>query len=125
MYFNTIIFKCRDKFIYLGSTVRSAEGSLSEQIRRIGIATARMNSLSAIWSQTHLSIATKLRLYSIFIVHIRYSSMRLKLGRASRSLSTVCRPSMVHMCCQWRIHNVRSSLMCDLQSHRASTHRRH
>ena len=58
------------EIFFLGSTVSSADGSRSEQMRRIGLAAVSMNNLTVIWSQPHLSIATKLRLYSPLVVPI-------------------------------------------------------
>ena len=47
-------------FVYLGSAINSADGSRSEQLRRIGIAAGNMNNLECIWRQPHLLLATKL-----------------------------------------------------------------
>ena len=52
-------------FVYLGSTINSADGSRSEHLRRIEIAPGNMNNLQCIWRQPHLLLATKL--YMIFI----------------------------------------------------------
>ena len=45
-------------FVYLDSTINSADGSRFEQLRRIGIAAGNMNNLDCIWRQPHLLLAT-------------------------------------------------------------------
>ena len=40
--------ECVHSFVYLGSTINSADGSRSEQLRRIGIAAGNMNNLQCI-----------------------------------------------------------------------------
>ena len=55
-------------FVYLGSTINSADGSKSEQLLRIGRAAENMNNIECIWRQPHLLLATKLYLYMTLIV---------------------------------------------------------
>ena len=50
-------------FVDLGSTINSADGSRSEQLRRIGKAAGNMNRLECIWRQPHLLADGKLGLY--------------------------------------------------------------
>src|SRR5271163_4750341 len=57
-------------FLYLGSSISSADGSRFEQLRRIGIAAGNMSNLECIWRQPTLLLATKLRLYMTLIVPI-------------------------------------------------------
>ena len=57
-------------FVYLGSSISSADGSRSEQLRRIGIAASNMNNLDCIWRQPCLALQTKIRLYMCLIVPI-------------------------------------------------------
>lgn len=59
-----------EQFTYLGSMVSSAQGSRTEQLRRIGIAASNMNRLSRVWRQSHLSLATRLRLYMSLIIPV-------------------------------------------------------
>ena len=92
-----------DKFIYLGSTVCSADGSRSEQARRIGLAAANMNSLTSVWNQTHLCLATKLRLYMTLIVPILlYASDTWTINKVDLD-----HLQAFHMRCQRRILGVR------------------
>ena len=92
-----------DKFVYLGSTICSVDGSRSEQMRRIGLAAANMNNLASVWSQSHLSTATKLRLYMTLIVPILlYASETWTVNKVDLD-----RLQAFHMRCQRRILNVR------------------
>ena len=56
-------------FVYLGSSFSSADGSRSEQLRRIGIAASNMGNLECIWRQPCLALQTKIRLYNSVYVH--------------------------------------------------------
>jgi len=53
-----------EEFTYLGSIQSSSSNSGPEYIRRIGLAASAIKRLDCIWSQSKLSIATKLRIYS-------------------------------------------------------------
>ena len=53
-----------------GSMICYANGSRSEQMRRIGLAAANMNNLACICNQACLSLATNLRMYITLIVPI-------------------------------------------------------
>ena len=57
-------------FVYLGSPISSADGSRSEQLRRIGITASNMDNLECIWRQPCLALQTKIRLYMALIVPI-------------------------------------------------------
>ena len=57
-------------FVYLGSPISSADGSRSEQLRRIGITASNMGNLECIWRQPCLALQTKIRLYMALIVPI-------------------------------------------------------
>jgi len=57
-------------FVYLGSTISSGSNSHAEGMRRIGLASSVIDSLSRIWSQRHLSLTTKCRLYSSCILAV-------------------------------------------------------
>ena len=61
-----------DQFCYLGSVIDlEVSGRCRPDIlRRIGIASSSMNSVSRVWSQSKLSLATKLRIYETCIVPI-------------------------------------------------------
>ena len=92
-----------DKIVYLGSTVCSADGSRSEQMRRIGLAAANMNNLTCIWNQARLSLATKLRLYMTLIIPILlYASETWTINKVDLD-----RLQAFHMRCQRRILGVR------------------
>jgi len=47
-----------DKFTYLGSHLSSAEGSRSDQRRRMGIASSTMQRMSHVWRQSNHYLAT-------------------------------------------------------------------
>ena len=72
-------------------------------LRRIGIASSSMNSMSKVWSQTTLSLATKLRIYQTCIVPILlYGSETWMLLKADSD-----RLQAFHMRAQRRILGVR------------------
>ena len=56
------------QFCYLGSIIDSAGSCRPDALRRIGNASSSINS--EVWSQTKLSLATKLRIYQTCIVPI-------------------------------------------------------
>ena len=90
-------------FIYLGSSISSADGSRSEQLRRIGIAAGNMNNLECIWRQPHLSLTTKLRMYMSLIMPILlYASETWTSTKADLD-----HLQAFHMRCQRRILGVR------------------
>ena len=91
-----------DQFCYLGSEISSSQGFLSEQVRRIGIASSAMKRLSKIWQQSSLSQATKLRLYMALIVPVPlHASETLTLSKADSA-----RLKAFHMRCQRQILGV-------------------
>jgi len=53
-----------EEFIYLGSIQSSHSNSGPEYIRHIGLAASAMERLDCVWSQSKLSISTKLRIHS-------------------------------------------------------------
>ena len=59
-----------DRFIYLGSLIDSPGGCRTECLRRIGLASSCMRDLAAVWKQKHLSLETKLRLYSSLVTPV-------------------------------------------------------
>jgi len=59
-----------EEFTYLGSIQSSSSNSRPEYIRRIGLAASAMKRLDCIWSQSKISIATKLRIYSTCVLSI-------------------------------------------------------
>jgi len=59
-----------EEFIYLGSIQSSHSNSGPEYIRRIGLAASAMERLECIWSQSKLSISTKLRIYSTYMLPV-------------------------------------------------------
>ena len=64
-----------DKFVYLGSAVCSADGSRSEQTRRIGLAAANINNLACIWIQACLSLANKIT--PVYDLYCSQTALRL------------------------------------------------
>ena len=92
-----------DKFVYLGISVCSADGSRSEQMRRIGLAAVNMNNLACTWTHARLSLATKLRLYITLIVPtMLYASETWTVNKIDLD-----RLQTIHMRCQQRILSVR------------------
>ena len=59
-----------DHFCYLGSTVTSLANSRDESVRRIGIASSNMQRLDRVWKQRNLSVKTKFRIYTCFVLSI-------------------------------------------------------
>ena len=59
-----------DRFTYLGSLIDSPGGCRTECLRRIGMASSCMRDLAAVWKQKHLSLQTKLRLYSSLVTPV-------------------------------------------------------
>ena len=59
-----------DQFCYLGSSIDSTGRCKPEVMRRIGIASSSMNSLTRVWAQASLSLAAKLRIYETCIMPI-------------------------------------------------------
>ena len=53
-----------DDFIYLGSMQSCHSNSRPECLRRLGITATVMQRLERVWSQQHLSLTTKLHIYS-------------------------------------------------------------
>jgi len=51
-----------EEFTYLGSIQSSKSNSRPEYIRRIGLAASALKRLDCVWSQSKLSITTKLRI---------------------------------------------------------------
>ena len=72
-------------------------------LRRLGIASSAMNSLSRVWSQSKLSLKTKLQIYQTCIVSVLlYGSETLTLLTADLN-----RLQAFHMRCQRRILGVK------------------
>ena len=86
-------------FVHLCSSINSADGSRSEQLRRIGIAAGNMNNLECIWRQPHL-LATKLRLYMTLIVPMLLVVQALPTletsSRSAGTLSLAASPAWTH-----------------------------
>jgi hypothetical protein len=59
-----------DKFTYLGSVISSSGGCRTECLRRIGLASSCMRDLTRVWKQKHLSLQTKLHLYSSLVIPV-------------------------------------------------------
>jgi len=59
-----------EEFTYLGSIQSSSSNSGPEYIWHIGLAASAMKRLDCIWSQSKLSIAMKLRIYSTCVLSI-------------------------------------------------------
>lgn len=57
-------------FTYLGSKFASKCNSFPECMRRIGLTATAMDSCNGIWCQRSLSLSTKIRLYSTYIMPI-------------------------------------------------------
>lgn len=92
-----------DQFCYLGSVIDSSGRCRPDILRRIGIASSSMNSMSRVWSQSKLSLATKLRIYETCIVPILlYGSETWTILKADLD-----RLQAFHMRAQRRILGVR------------------
>jgi len=62
-----------ENFTYLGSQLSSVDGSRTEERGRIGIAAStmqRMSVMSHVWSRSHLTLPTRLRLYMSLVVPV-------------------------------------------------------
>ena len=57
-----------DDFIYLGCKISSDGRCTPEVLRRIALAASAMNRLGNVWKQSHLLLATKLRLYELCVL---------------------------------------------------------
>jgi len=90
-------------FCYLGSVQDSDGRSYPDILRRIGIASSQMNSLSRVWSHRKLSLSTKLRIYQTCILPIALygSESWTLLFTDSKRLQAF------HMRCQRRILGVK------------------
>jgi hypothetical protein len=94
--------ECVRQFTYLGSSISSESGSRAEQLRRIGIASSVMQSLSCIWKSSTLTLRTKIRLYSILVIPVLlYGSETWTMTKADCS-----KLQAFHMRCQRRIIGV-------------------
>ena len=70
-------------FTYLGSILSSCSNSSDESQRRIGLASSVMKSLSRIWNQKKLSLSTKIRIYSAYVLPVLlYGSESWTLAKA-------------------------------------------
>jgi Reverse transcriptase (RNA-dependent DNA polymerase) len=88
-----------DQFCYLGSVQDVSGRCHPDMMRRLGIAASSMNSLSRVWSQSKLSLSTKLRVYQTCIVPVLlYGSDTWTLLQAD-----IHRLQAFHMRCQRRI----------------------
>ena len=92
-----------NQFCYLGSTLDSSGRCKPDVLRRIGIASSSMNSLSRVWSQHGLSSSTKFKVYQACIISV------LLYGSETWTLlsSDAARLQAFHMRCQRRILGVR------------------
>ena len=95
--------ECVDQFCYLGSTQDSSGRCRPDLLRRIGIASSSMNSLSRVWAQANLSLHTKLRIYNTCIMPVfLYGSETWTLLSADTSSLQA-----FHMRCQRRILGIK------------------
>ena len=75
----------------------------TKYIRRIGLAVSALKRLDCVWSQSKLSITTKLRIYSTFVLPIRlYGSETWTLIQADWN-----KLDSFHVRCQRRILHIR------------------
>ena len=65
-----------EEFTYLGSIQSSPSNFGPEYFWRIGLVASAMKRLDCIWSQSKLSIATKLRIYSTCDVRVIHTTLR-------------------------------------------------
>ena len=85
-------------FVYLGSSISSADRSRSEQLHRIRIAASNMSNLDCIWRQPCLALQRKIRLYMSLIVPILlYASETWTMTKADTA-----HLQAFHMRCQRR-----------------------
>ena len=102
---NGEVVEAVDSFVYLGSTMSSGSNSYSEVMRRIGLASSITDRLSRIWSQRHLSLTTKFRLYSCCILAVLlYACETWTLTKADWK-----RLESFHLRCQRRILGIKWS----------------
>src|SRR5580692_1236731 len=87
----------------MNSFLKSSGRSRPDILRRICIAASLLNSMSRVWTQTKLSLNTKLRLYNTCIVPV------LLCGSETWTLlaADVSRLQAFHMRCQRRILGVK------------------
>ena len=91
-----------EDFTYLGSIQSSSSNSGLKYIRRIKLAASAMKRLSCIWSQSKLSIATKLRIYSTCVLSILLSGFKTwTLTQAYWK-----RLDSFHLRCHWSILHI-------------------
>jgi len=91
-----------EEFIYLGSIQSSHSNSGPEYIRRIGLAASAMEKLDCIWSQSKLSISTKLHIYATCVLHVLlYGSVTWTLIQADWK-----RLDSSHLRCERRILHI-------------------
>jgi len=95
-----------EEFRYLGSIQSSSSNSGPEYIRRIGLTASATKRLDCIWSQSKLSIATKLRIYTTCVLSILlYGSETWTLTQADwKKLDSF------YLRCQRRILHISSCL---------------
>jgi len=91
-----------ENLTYLGNQLSSVDGSRTEQRHRVGIAVSTMQRILHVWSLSHLTLITRLRLYMSFVVPT--------LLYASKTWTTtglnLARLQSFHMRCQRRILGV-------------------
>jgi len=102
---NGEVVEAVSSFVYNGSTISSESNSHFEVMRRIGLAFSVTDRLSRIWSQRHLSLTTKFRLYSSCIVEVLlYACETWTLTKAHWK-----RLESFHLRCQRRILGIKWS----------------
>ena len=57
-------------FVYLGGRINTANGSVGDIERRIGLARGVLQTLSQIWSAKELSKATKVKVYETLVLSV-------------------------------------------------------
>ena len=57
-----------ERFVYLGGTIGSMDGSEGDMIRRIGLARGLFQNLNQVWTSKELSKHTKMRVYEVLIL---------------------------------------------------------
>ena len=102
---NGEVVEAVNSFVYLGSTISSGSNSHSEVMRRMGLASSVIDRLCRIWSQRHLSLTTKCRLYSSCILAVLlYACEMWTLTKSDWK-----RLEFFHLRCQRRILGIKWS----------------
>ena len=97
------------EFTYLGtgSIQSSNSNSTSEYIRRIGLAAGVIKRQDRVWNQTNLSLSTKIRIYSTYVLAVLlYGSETWTLTqpdwRRLDSFHTRCQQRILHI--RWYVY---------------------